>query len=153
MTNRKGAILLLVLLAPVTIYVLAARWTFTAMRDGFLIGSFPLAYLSLCLFFAFVTFLDSSALQPLHEFQELSVAGLARILVFIVAAIFLTFWHETFGFILLCTLFVALVSWFAGQRSALLISIYSITVAIALFTAFTLLGFDLTIAPIFLTGS
>ena len=153
MTNRKGAILLLVLLAPVTIYVLAASWTFTAMRDGFLIGSFPLAYLVLCLFFAFVTFIDSRAMQPLDEFQELSVVGLIRILTFIAAAVILTFWHETFGFILLCTLFVALVSWFAGQRSVLSISIYSIAVAVALFTAFTFLGFDLTIIPWFLAGN
>lgn len=152
-TNRHGATVLLVLLVPVTTYALTSGWAFTPMRDGFLIGSFPLAYLTLCIFFAALMFFGPEANETLPEFKQLSLAGVFRIAAFVLASVFLTFWHETFGFVLLCSLFVAVVSWFAGQRSFISISIYAVGVAIALFGAFTMLGFDLSIAPGFNIGN
>ena len=147
MTNRRGGALLLVILAPAVLYVLFSDWTFTSMRDGFSVGSFPLAYLGLCVLFALQTLVGPAARDSLDEFRDINLPGLARIAAFFAAAVFLTFWHETYGFVLLCFLFVALISWFAGQRSIISITLYSIGVAVALYGVFTLLGFDLTIAP------
>lgn len=147
MTNRQGAFLLLVLIAPVVIYVLTSSWAFRPMRDGVLIGAFTMTYLALCIAFIVAMAFGPGAQETLDDVSQVNPVGIARIAAFIIGAIGLTFWHETYGFVILATAFLSVVSWFAGQREPIRILVYSAAVASALYLVFVSLGFDLLIAP------
>jgi len=141
------------LLAPVVVYIMASDWAFEPMRDGVLIGAYPIAYLALAIVFAALLLRGAAAHEKLPDFEDVNLAGLLRIAIFILASVGLTFGHENYGFVMLCSVFVAIVSWFCGQRWLPGIALYSIGVALALFAVFNLLGFDLSIAFGFKVGS
>ncbi len=147
MTNRQGAYCLLLFMVPILIYVFSSDWAFVPMRDGVLIGAFTMMYLGFCVIFILAMIAGPGANELLEDIGEINTPGLVKIVLFLLGAVAVTFWHEAYGFVMLCSLFLAAVSWFAGQTSPVGILIYSLIVSTALYLLFSLLGFDLSIAP------
>ena len=147
LTNRHAGYILLTLSLCLALYVVTSEWAFETMRDGTMIGSFPLAFIALCCAFAAMIALNENRTEVLEDTRELGLSGAARIVAFITGGLLLSFYHETLGFVGLCVIFLIMVGWFMGQRRPLSLIAYAVGVCAALFGLFTLLGFELTIAP------
>ncbi|MDA8586078.1 tripartite tricarboxylate transporter TctB family protein [Rhodobacteraceae bacterium] len=147
-TDRQAGYVLLTASGLLALYVVFSDWAFVEMRDGTLIGSFPMAFVALCLLFAArIAFAREAREQKLEDVAELTATGIAKITAFLVGALLLAFYHETLGFVGLCILFLVMNALFMGQRKPVGLLIYSACVCAALYLLFTLLGFELTVLP------
>lgn len=147
-TDRQAGYVLLTASILLGIYVFFADWTFVEMRDGTLIGSFPMAFVALCLIFSTaVAFARGAKEETLDGVAELSTVGVSKIVAFLVGSLLLAFYHQTLGFAGLCILFLVMNALFMGQRKPMGLVIYAVCICTALYLLFTLLGFELTILP------
>ncbi|EEE35513.1 hypothetical protein RKLH11_4191 [Rhodobacteraceae bacterium KLH11] len=147
-TDRQAGFVLLVVSAALGLYVVTSNWAFEEMRDGTLIGSFPMAFVALCLFFAsLIAFAKGAPAETLDDVADISLPGAAKIGSFLIGALLLAFYHEDLGFVGLCIAFLVMNALFMGQRKPLGLAIYAACVCAALFFLFTLLGFELTVLP------
>ena len=147
-TERQAGLLLLAVSLALGLYVILSDWAFVKMRDGTMIGSFPLAFLGLCLIFAvLIAFSGDARETELEDVTDLSFRGAAKIAAFLVGALLLAFYHEDLGFVGLCLLFLIMNALFMGQRKPVTLALYAASVCAALFFLFTLLGFELTVLP------
>jgi len=147
-TDRLAGLLLLAVSSALGLYVILSDWAFEEMRDGTLIGSFPMAFVGLCLLFALLIAVAAEARETkLEDVSDLSLRGAAKIAAFLGGALLLAFYHEDFGFVGLCLLFLTMNALFMGQRKPVALALYAACVCAALFFLFTLLGFELTVLP------
>ena len=147
-TDRQAGLLLLTISSALGLYVVLSDWAFEEMRDGTLIGSFPMAFVGLCLVFALlIAFASDARTTVLDDVSDLSLRGVAKIAAFLVGALLLAFYHEDLGFVGLCLLFLIMNALFMGQRKPVTLALYAASVCAALFFLFTLLGFELTVLP------
>ena len=147
-TDRQAGLLLFAVSLALGLYVVLSDWAFEEMRDGTMIGSFPLAFVGLCLVFALlIAFAADARETELKDVTDLSLRGAAKIAAFLVGALLLAFYHQDLGFVGLCLLFLIMNALFMGQRKPKALAIYAISVCAALFFLFTLLGFELTVLP------
>lgn len=147
-TNRHAGLVLLALTGALALYVSSSDWAFVEMRDGMLIGGFPLAFLAMCLWFAgFIAFESTARDVQLDDVEELTPLGLGKILAFVIGGLILAFYHERFGFAGLCILFLIMNGLFMGQRRLRTMLAYAVGVCAALYILFNLLDFELTILP------
>ncbi|MEM9910532.1 MAG: tripartite tricarboxylate transporter TctB family protein [Pseudomonadota bacterium] len=147
-TDRSAGLFLLCLSVALALYVVTSDWAFVEMRDGTLIGSFPMAFIALCLVFAGRIALAKDALtQTLEDVGDMSVTGALKIAALLGAALLLAFYHERLGFVGLCILFLVMNGIFMGQRKPVSLLVYAACVCAALFLLFMALGFELTVFP------
>lgn len=147
-TDRMAGFVLLALSAGLGLYVTTSSWAFREMRDGTLIGSFPMAFVALCLLFAaLIAFAKDAGAETLDDMADVSLRGVAKIGAFLVGALLLAFYHEVLGFVGLCLAFLVMNALFMGQRKPLGLVVYAACVCAALFFLFSLLGFELTVLP------
>lgn len=147
-TNRHAGMVLLILSASLMGYVVLSDWAFVEMRDGMRIGGFPIAFLALCILFSGLILLDreeGAALLP--DMAELTLAGLAKIIAFILGGLVLAFYHERIGFAALCIPFLVMTSLFMGQRGGRAMALYAVGICVALFGILRALDFDLNLLP------
>lgn len=147
LSNRHAAFAMLVLSLSLLIYVGTADWTFIEMRDGTMIGAFPLAYVGLCLLFACIIGFGKNGPELLENARLPHLTGLFRIALFVAGGLLLAFFHENLGFVTLAMVFLAMNAWFMGQRRISALAIYCLLVCTLLFALFTSLGFELTVLP------
>jgi hypothetical protein len=115
-TNRGIALLLLGLTAALFIYIWTSDWALRELRDGFLLGGFPLIAVVLMAATLLILLFDGEARKAEPEIVALRLQGAVVVISFLLL-MGLVFWSfELVGFAPAVALFIFLVSTGLGYR-------------------------------------
>lgn len=131
-SNRGVAVLLLILTAGLFLNIWTSDWAHTELRDGFLLGGFPMFALLLMALSLLMLVLDgeSRSVEPDVASLTLHVSLIVLCVAIVIGAVFWSF--DIIGFVPAVTLFILVFSTLLGYRPVWSAALVGLVVASAL---------------------
>jgi hypothetical protein len=139
-SNQAIGVVLSVLLAILLAYIWTRPWAHREMRDGFLLGFFPMLGVVAMLFCTLAMTIDPLRNEVPEEFEGYRLLDVATALAMVVGVGIYFAVMRQIGFVLVTPVFLFLyMAWF-GVRPIRMNVILSVTIPIATYILFSVLG-------------
>mgnify|MGYP006091108803 CR=1 FL=1 len=142
-TNKMIGLVLLIAASALCAYIWVQPWAQRVMRDGFLLGFFPLVGCVSMMLFGAVMIVDPLRNQVPEELDDIRPRDWLTV-PFLILGIGIYFAvMQRIGFILITPIFLMVYFYWLGLRPARLVGILGITIPIGIYLLFSLLGVKL----------
>ncbi len=142
-TNKMIGWVLLISASALCAYIWAQPWSHRVMRDGFLLGFFPLVGGVAMMLFGALMIIDPLRNQIPEELDDVRPRDWLTVLALIVGIGIYFAFMQKIGFILITPIFLGVYMYWMGVRPVRFVMILGVTIPIGIYVLFSLLGVKL----------